>query len=105
MWLFSQPWYLFMIEAVVILVLWDITNTRILDGELMNSIRKFHTDLCCSDYAFEQNNLYLSDCYKWCVSTKTVMGLNYRYLLGGRGLKENKRGKNNVYVRADKEEV
>ncbi len=27
-WFFNTPWYLFMIEAVVILVSWDITGTR-----------------------------------------------------------------------------
>ena len=93
MWALQTPWYLFMIEAVVILVLWDITNTRILDGELMSSIRKFHTDMCCSDYAFERNNEYLVNCYKWCIGKQTSAGLNYRYLLGGVGLKENERGK------------
>ena len=28
MWMLNTPWYLFMVEAVVILVLWDITGTR-----------------------------------------------------------------------------
>ncbi len=28
-WFFSTPWYLITITMVIILVLWDITNTRI----------------------------------------------------------------------------
>ncbi len=28
MWIFDNAWYLFMIEAVVILVAWDVTGTR-----------------------------------------------------------------------------
>lgn len=27
-WFFNNAWYLFMIESVLILVLWDITGTR-----------------------------------------------------------------------------
>ncbi|KKL59918.1 hypothetical protein LCGC14_2210570 [marine sediment metagenome] len=105
MWALQTPWYIITVTMVIIFILWDITNTRILDGELMSNLRKFHTDICCSDYAFEQNNLYLTDCYKWCVGKQTSMGLSYRYLLGGVDLKENKRGKNNVYVRDGKKKV
>ncbi len=33
MWFLDNAWYLFMIEAAVILVLWDITETRKDDDE------------------------------------------------------------------------
>lgn len=33
MWMLNNAWYLFMIEAVVILVMWDITGTRKDDDE------------------------------------------------------------------------
>ncbi len=41
----------------------------------------FHINKICSDYRFGANLSMLVDCYKWCTEGKSVLGLNYAFLL------------------------
>ncbi|KKK85558.1 hypothetical protein LCGC14_2772080 [marine sediment metagenome] len=41
----------------------------------------FHINKICSDYRFGANLSMLVDCYKWCKEGKSVLGLNYAFLL------------------------
>lgn len=41
----------------------------------------FRVDKICSDYRAGSNIAMLVDCYKWCISGQSVLGLNYAYLL------------------------
>lgn len=66
----------------------------------MNVIKTSMTKIC-SDHRWIENMVLLKDCYLYVMHQRPKKGLNYKYLLMGTGLEENKRGKINVRVRKD----
>ena len=64
---------------------------------MMNKIITSMTELC-SDHRFNKNKEILQDCYRYVMHRRPKKSLNYRFLLMGTGMAENKRGKKDVHV-------